>query len=62
MCFLPSLHLCGVMGARDCWVGVAIDGDGYRDQNWRGRWSYWGFLLKYGEGKVSEEVERSLEL
>ena len=46
------------MGARDCWVGVAIDGDGYRDQNWRGRWSYWGFLLKYGEGKVSEEVER----
>lgn len=61
MCFLPSLHLCGVMGARGCWVGVAIDEKGcYKDQNWKGRW-YWGFL-KHGEGKVSEEVVRSLEL
>ena len=58
------MKVLGVLRMDDviCWVGVAIDGDGYRDQNWRGRWSYWGFLLKYGEGKVSEEVERSLEL
>lgn len=49
----------GVTGARECWVGVGVDGRGYRDQNWKRR--YWGWQ-KHGEGKVSEEGVRSLEL
>lgn len=50
------------MGARDCWVVgvVAIDVKDYKGQNW---WRNWCWeCLKHGEGKVSEEVVRFLEL